>query len=214
MKRISLLLIITLLHFSAMSQSREGTVDYQKTRQHAAIIELPYSTEVLEGAFKDIFSKQGAKKSESKGFQVFRSARLEEGSSNPLYDLYFKIDRKSRKEKDISIVYLTVAHPGENIAVRLADDRYGQDDAKAFLNMVTPKVEAYNLELQINAQEEEIKKADKKYNSLVADSIDFQKKKLTLEEKIAANSKSQEEQRKETARQREISEALKGRRQR
>lgn len=212
MKKILLLITIILASKFSFSQAQEGTIDYQKAKQNAAIIELPYSQDVVEGALKELFSKQNAKSNESKGFLVFKAARLEEAGNNPLYDLYFKIDRKSRKEKDMSVLYLTVAHPGENIAVRVPDDRYGQDDAKAFLNTITPKMEAYNLELQIKDQDEAIKKADKKYGSLVSDSIDLQKKKTTIEEKIVANSKAQEDQRKEQARQREISEALKARR--
>jgi hypothetical protein len=57
-----------------------------------------------------------------------------------------------------------------------------------------------------------IKKADKKYNSLVSDSIDLQKKKLALEEKISNNGKSQQEQKIDSERQRTILEALKARR--
>jgi hypothetical protein len=76
MKRLLLLSLLFFATFhSSIAQSLEGTVEYQRTKQPAAILELPYSADLLEDAFKNIFSKQGSKGNESKGFLVFPNKR-------------------------------------------------------------------------------------------------------------------------------------------
>src|SRR5687767_9375624 len=116
----------------SMAQSKEGTLEYMKTKQPAAVIEFPYAESVVEGAIKSHFEKQGAKISDSKGLMIIKNASLS-GESEPL-DLYFKIERKSRKEKDFTVVTLAAGHPGENIAMRQADDRFGLAQSQAYLN--------------------------------------------------------------------------------
>lgn len=195
----------------SLAQSKEGTLEYMKTKQPAAVIELPYTDEVVEGAIKSHFEKQGAKITDSKGLMIIKNASLSEGGESQTLDLYFKIERKSRKEKDFTIVYLAAGKPGENIAARQGDDRFGLAQSQAYLNSVTPHIENHSVGLQVIEQEEVIKKANKKYNGLVEDSIDYQKKKLALDQKITDNSKMQEDQRVELERQKQILEALKAR---
>lgn len=208
MKRVLLLVVVVLFARFSIAQSQEGTIDYMKTQQPAAIMELPYPENVVQGALKDFFGKQGSKGANSKGLLVYKNVRAEGGADSPLMDMYFKIDRKSRKEKDVTVVYLTAAHPGENIAVRLPSDRYGVERGRDFLNSITPALEAYNLELQITDQENEVKKADRKYNSLISEGEDLVKKKKSIEDKIAANIKDREEQRVNLEKQKAILEAL------
>lgn len=196
----------------SISQSKEGTLEYMKTKQPAAVIEFPYSEDVVEGAIKSHFEKQGAKISDSKGLLIIKGASIGAGSDNEPLDLYFKIERKSRKEKDFTTVYLAAAHPGENLAARTGEDRFGLAQSQAYLNSLSPQIENHSVGLQVIEQEETIKKANKKYNGLVADSIDYQKKKLALDQKIVDNSKMQEDQRVELERQKQILEALKARR--
>jgi len=210
MKRTLLTVILAFAILLSIGQAKEGTLEYMKTKQPAAVIEFPYAEAVVEGAIKSHFEKQGAKISDSKGLMIIKNASLS-GESEPL-DLYFKIERKSRKEKDFTVVTLAAGHPGENIAMRQADDRFGLAQSQAYLNSVAPHIENHSVGLQVLEQEEQLKKANKKYTSLVEDSIDYQKKKLTLDQKILDNSKMQEDQRVELERQKQILEALKARR--
>ncbi|MBC8032808.1 MAG: hypothetical protein H7Y03_01585 [Chitinophagaceae bacterium] len=209
MKKILLLIVIAGSSLSVMSQAREGTLEYLKTQQPAAIIEFPYAPEVVEGAIKSEFEKQGAKISSSKGLLIVKNASVETGQEKQILDLYFKIERKSRKDKDISIVYLTLGRAGENIAARTASDRYGVTESKTVLNSFAPSIENHSLGLQIIDQEEVIKKANKKYSGLQEDSVDYYKRKLALEQKMTDNSKQQNEQRIVLERQRQVLEALK-----
>jgi hypothetical protein len=76
----SLLIIIALVAFRlstfSQAQAYEGKLDYQKTLQQVAIIEVPYKDGIVEDAIKDYLAKKGLKSSTSKGFVVFRGAKL------------------------------------------------------------------------------------------------------------------------------------------
>jgi hypothetical protein len=207
MKKILLAAFFACTTLLSMSQAKEGTLEYMKTRQPAAVIEFPYTEDVVEGAIKSHFEKQGAKITDSKGLMIIKGASVSEET----LDLYFKIERKSRKEKEFTTVYLAAGHPGENIAARTSEERFGLAQSQAYLNSVAPYIENHSVGLQVIEQEETIKKANKKYNGLVTDSIDYQKKKLALDQKITDNSKLQEDQRVELDRQKQILEALKAR---
>src|ERR1700712_4997453 len=104
MKRIFLLLTVSLALRSAISaQAYAGKLEYQKTQQPVAIIELPYNQDVVEDGIKDYMAKRGLKGASSKGFNVFRGTKLDSADADAS-DLYFKIDRKSRKEKDVAVI--------------------------------------------------------------------------------------------------------------
>ncbi|MEO5996380.1 MAG: hypothetical protein ABIN89_06625 [Chitinophagaceae bacterium] len=207
MKKFLLTVMIFVSVKMAFSQALSGKVDYQKSQQPAAIIELPYNPDLLEGALKDHFSKKGVKASSSKGFIVFKNVQLSAADAT-WSDLYFKIDRKSRKENDISVVNLVVTKPNENPATRSSEDNAGIDQAKNFLNEISPAVDAYSLDLSIKGQDDEVKKAEKKLNNLVDDAKDLEKRKKSAEDKIQENLQDQEKQKAELEKQRQLLEVL------
>src|SRR6476620_5015337 len=81
-------------------QATEGRSEFQKTQQPAAVITLPYQDDVVEKAIADYMSRKGIKGNSSNGYKLYRNYKL--GTSDQPSDLYFKVDRKSRSEKDIS----------------------------------------------------------------------------------------------------------------
>ena len=105
---ITTIISILILNYASRAQSYEGTVDYQKKDEKALIIEFPYPASVVEDAIVDKLEKMGFKKKESKGFLVYKNIVLSDISSEPA-DYMIRIDKKSRKEKDASIVYLMVS---------------------------------------------------------------------------------------------------------
>ncbi len=58
MQRILLSILILLSVKLSFAQAVVGKVEYQKSQQPAAIIELPYSSEMVESAIKDFLSKK------------------------------------------------------------------------------------------------------------------------------------------------------------
>ena len=67
----------------AQPQATEGSAEYQKTQQPAAIIELPYAENVVEKAIAEYMAKKGSKGSDSKGFKTFRGYKLRDRLLRP-----------------------------------------------------------------------------------------------------------------------------------
>ncbi|MGB8193818.1 MAG: hypothetical protein WCF67_17935 [Chitinophagaceae bacterium] len=212
MKKILLILILALSSMFVNAQAiTEGKVDYQKKEQPALIMELPYPPEVVEDAIKDYLNKRGSKGNSSKGYQLFKAAGLDSlGIAES--DLYFKVERKSRKEKDASVVYMFVTKPNENPTARTEATSADLSGARSFLERMLPSLEAYNLETEIGGQEGEVKKAEKKYDRLTDDGNDLQKRLKKLQDDIEENKKSQERQKQEIEKQKGILESMRGKR--
>ncbi|HYE54960.1 MAG TPA: hypothetical protein VD996_08960 [Chitinophagaceae bacterium] len=211
MKKMLLFLCFTLFITIAFAQDvQEGKTEYQKKEQPALIVELPYPPSVVEDAIKDYLNKRGSKASSSKGYQLFKAARLNELDTEGS-DLYFKVERKSRKEKDASVVYFFTTKPNENPTTRVVETT-DLSGAKSFIQAMIPSVDAYNLEVDITSQENEVKKAEKKYDRLVDEQADLEKKLKKLQENIENNKKDQEKQKQEITKQKSILEGMKGKR--
>ncbi|MFT3936850.1 MAG: hypothetical protein QM726_24710 [Chitinophagaceae bacterium] len=187
------LFLAVMLH--AQPKATEGRVEFQKTQQPAAYITVPYPDDVVEKAIEDYMSKKGVKPSSTNGYKVYRSYKLADAHDHTS-DLYFKVDRKSRSEKDLSVITMMVAKNTEDVKTRRLNDSTGNglDGATAFLDEMVPSLEAYNLEVQIKSQEDVSKKAQKKYDDLVDDQKDLEKKMRNIEDKQAQNKKDQEKQ--------------------
>ena len=172
-----LLLVIVLLACKQVTraQAYEGKLEYQKTMQPVAIVELPYPQDVVDDAIKDYMAKKGFKGSSTKGFTVFRSMKLDDNDTDPS-DLYFKTDRKSRKEKDITVITLLPTKASQDIMTRSLTDSTKVDAAKSFLNAMTPYLDAHNTNVQLASQGDVLKKAQKKFSDLQDDQVSLEKK--------------------------------------
>ncbi len=172
--------------FSAKAQQAyDSKLDYQKTSISTASIELAYSQDVIEDAIKDYMVKKGVKSSSTKGFTVYRGAKLDDADSDPR-DLYFKIERK-KKEKDISVISLFSTKINTDILAKDSLDNGQIDKAKALLNNLVPYIDAHNLEVQIGAQQDMLKKAQKKQNSLLNEQGDLEKKLRKIQDDLNQN---------------------------
>lgn len=204
------LLTATTISF-AQPTATDTRVEYQKGDKAAAVIELPYNPDIVAASIKDNMLKKGLKEQKSKGFQVFKGARLNPTDAE-VVDLYFKVDRKSRKDNTASVVYLIIGRPNENVALRTGDDAYKVDDAKTFLNSMTPDVDSYNLEVNIAQQEDVIKKAEKRLNSLQDDQRDYEKKVSSYNEKLTQTKRDIDVQTAEVSKQKAARDAMLSRR--
>ena len=196
MKKTILFLSILLISLLDYGQAREGTVEYQKRLQPAAVIELPYPPSVVDAAMNDYLSKKGRSRStDVKGFSTFRNTQpVLTDAVNA--DLYFKIERKSRKEKETSVLSLLVEPAGGQADT--GNLRYlDMNEAKNYLNDLASAIDAYNLEQTIKDQNDAVIKAEIKYKSIVSDGDDLEKKRTALDKKIADNKNDQQQQLKE-----------------
>ena len=83
-------------------------------------------------------------------------------------------------------------------------------NAKTYLDSLRNTIAVYDLQQQILAQEEEVKKTEKKVAGLSEDADDLQKKKKKIEKEIEENIKDQADQQKELEKQKQILSTLKG----
>ncbi len=210
MKKITLLALVAFISISCFAQARLTTAEYQKVMQPALEIEVPFTEKTVMKTIVDKLEKQGYKSSSNKGYNVFKGVRMAELGPDS-YDLYFKTDRKSRKEKDNTVLTMMISSGYEKF---IGDSTNSPliGNAKEFLNKQIDASAAYDLELQITDQEDVSKKADKKLANLVDDGNDLQKKKEKIERDIADNIKKQADQKAEAEKQQQIFSTLKSKR--
>ena len=182
---MSLAFILILANFKLYSQTEpiEGSIEYQKGEKRAAIVEVPYPPELVENALKDHLAKGGVKEERLKGMQVFKNARLTP-TDGEVADLYFKVEKKSSKDENNSVVYLIMGRPNENVALRTPDDAYRIQDAKSFLSTLNPQTQSYELERNISINDDNFKKSERKLNDLREDRKKLDKKINELEQDV------------------------------
>lgn len=193
MKRTILSFCLLAIISMAYGQAQEGSVSYQKRQQTAAVIELPYAPNIVMAALNDYLSKKGRSKStDLKGFTTYRNTTPAENDSTNA-DLYFKVERKSRQDKGTSIVSLLLTMPTDGTVIT-NQHHLNMEEAKAYLDELTPAIEAYNLELQIKDQNGELTAAETKYKNLTNEGADLEKRKVELDRKIHNNKMEQQTQ--------------------
>ena len=185
---ISLVVLIA-IYAATQAQSYTATADYKKMSRQAIFNEVPFAAQVAEAAIQDSLQKLGYKPKESKGFMVYRGVKLSALSNEPL-DIYISVERKSRKEKEVSVITMLLARGEDNFITQGVDPGI-IENGKLFLNGFTNHIDSYNLEQQISEMEETRIAHEKKTSSLANDAEDLQKKKKKIEKDIEENSKEQ-----------------------
>jgi len=210
MRYLSAFIFSVVLYTTATAQSRNATVEYQKINRQAVVNEIPFPEKTIRDAIDDKMGQMGYKGKDSKGFTVYKGVRLSD-LGNESYDLYFMADRKSRKEKDNSTLTLMISKGFDNFASDSSDAGLMRN-AKGYLDTIINMIAAYDLEQQIVAQEDAVKKADKKYTNLIDDGQSLEKKRKNIEQDIEDNKKNQTSQQAEIEKQKQILETLRGKR--
>ncbi len=208
--------VICMLSSPSFAQSYESSITYNKKKQKSIAIDYAYPQEAVENAIIQKLEKAGNSGKEQKGlfnkdkgFIVFKEATVTD-VSNERMDYILKIERKSRKDKDETTLYLLLNKNGEDALPNL--DAYSVGKVKAFLNNLIPDIEDANLELKIKAQDDLVMKSEKKYKNLQDDQQSLEKKIKDLQADLEKNIKDQENQQKEIENQRQALEELKGKR--
>lgn len=215
-KGILLLLMATFVGVVSYSQAYESSIEYNKKKQNAYTIDYSYPAEALENAIVSKIEGMGYKgKTEKglfnkdKGFIVFKSAFINNISDQAM-DYIVKVEQKSRKDKNTSVLYMIVDKDGMDASPTFDSDVVRK--IKNFLESLQPDVEAANLELQINDQQDVVTKAEKKLKNLKDDQASMEKKIKNLQDDLKKNGKDQEDAQKDIENQKVALEALKGKR--
>ena len=200
---------IIALAVNAAGQSYEGTIEYDKKKQQALVIDYSYTQEAVENALVQKIEKLGySSKTEkglfnkNKGFIVFSNTVISE--IDPVqHDYLLKIEKAGRKSSGETTLYMVIMSNGQNALSAMRADEVGK--AKLFLNNLLPEIEEAKLELDIRGNEETIVKAEKEFKKL-------QDEKADLEKKIKKNQEDLEKQTKQIENFRISLDALKAKR--
>lgn len=216
MKKFILSLTILFTSSIIFAQAFEDKIEYAKKTQPCIVMNYSYPPEAVENAIISRMNKLGYKGKEEKGlfnkdkgFRVYKETYIQDISSSR-YDYILKVEKKSRKESDETVLYFLIQKDNENVMSALAAEDMGR--AKSFLYNLLPEIEAANLELQILAQEETVTKAEKKFRSLQSNKEDMEKRVKKLQDDIKQNEKDQENQQAEIETQKKLLEELRGKR--
>ncbi len=207
MKR-SLMFIFSVLLMSTLvkAQAYESTIKYNKVDQPALAIEYNYPPDLVEKALVSKLESLGVKGKSSKGFRVYSGATIPE-INNTAMDYTFSVDKKSRKDKNTSVIHLIIS--GGNV---IGDNNNSiKENAKSFLAGLRPNIEAGDLDVQIKTQTDVLSKAEKKLKSLQSDQSDLEKRIKKAQEDLSKNGNEQVQQNGEIERQKQILDALKAR---
>lgn len=186
----------------ASAQSVATTINYNDNLQPTLVLQLPFSTVVSEGTILKKLGETGYdpktkgalfwKKNKLDGFFIYNEVTLQQLTGQKL-DLYFKVERKSKKDKDNSTIYLLVSKGYDNF-VSPTSDTVVFKAAKKFLNSFVSETTAYKLNLDIEEQEAAVAYAEKKLSHLEDKEADLIKRMEQLKEDIANNKIDQENQ--------------------
>ena len=192
MKKTGLILLGLLMTFISIGQSYEATIQYDKKKQQAIAIDFVYQPQAVENAIVQKLAKMGYKPKEEKGilnrdkgFLVFKNIFITDILSDRM-DYLIKVERKSRKETDESIMYLVMLKDDKNALGMM--DAADAGRAKSFLNNLLPEVEA-----------------EKKLR-------DLKEEQTSLERKIADNKTNQDNTQKDIESQKQALGVLEGKR--
>ncbi|HEY1021723.1 MAG TPA: hypothetical protein VGE06_05395 [Flavisolibacter sp.] len=184
---------------TTIAQSVSTSVKFDKANKQGLMLYLPYSQEVAEGTIltklKEIgFEPESSgslfwKQNKVNGFYAFKGVALQ-GENPQLVDLYFKVDRRGSKKDNQSVMYLLTSKGGENFITDITDPTTFAA-AQKFLNGFTNETATYKHTLDVKAQEETVKKAEKKLADLQKEERDMAEKIARLQEDLRKNKESQ-----------------------
>jgi hypothetical protein len=208
MKKITTAVAFLALSYFASAQAVETQADINKTKQAAGMVEYVIDAGMAEDILaEDLKSKGFGKGKSTKGFKVYQGINFNEISADKI-DLYIKAEKKSKKEKDKTIITMLVSKGYDNF-VNATNDPKAMTAVLTYLNNLKPKLDLGNLDALIAEQQEVFNKAEKKQGNYVDDLNDLEKKKRNIEDDITKKKADIEAQKAEVEKQRLALEALK-----
>ena len=212
------ILTLTAFLFVALTTNAQTflktTSEYNGQKYPCYVMEYNLPPGATEDVITSEMKKQGYNASKSKGYLVYRNVRLANLNNNAPQDVFFKIDRKSRKEDDKTLVTLISAKPGEIPEGKVKGAKTVADiststDSELFLTTFQGGIQESSHNLAVKNQTDEVAKAEKKMEQLQKDQVKLEKKIKDLQDDLQSNLKDQEKQTEEITKQKTILEQKK-----
>ena len=210
----SLLFSILITGFVFAQEPMKTTADYNGQKYPCYIAEYNLPPDQTENVIKEKLRVEGYNADKSKGFLVYRNVKLKDLNSEEPQDVFFKIDRKSRKEKDKSLVTMITAKAGAVPEDKVKDAKIVADiepsaNSVSFLNSFKSGINLQSHNLAVDAQVDEVAKAEKKLKSLQDAQDKLEKKIKDYQSDLEGNKKDQQTQTNEIAKQKTLLDQLK-----
>lgn len=181
--------------------ANKSEIEFNGGKYSGYTIQYNASPDIVEEAIKQQFKQLGTKAKETKGFMVYRNVVLTSIDPSKPLDAFIKVERKSKKEKDLAIVYFIATSAGEIPEEKLKSDAAAKyagissvENSGAFLTNLKPDVVQGVYEKDLADQQNQVKKEEKTLANLVDDQGDLEKKLKKLQNDIEYNKKAQERQ--------------------
>jgi len=215
-KQYMLIIVLATSIITARAQSSVTTIEYNKTMQPALVLELPNTTNDVEGTIIGKLKQIGYnpethghlfwKTNTVDGFYVFNNVVLPSLSTQKL-DMYFKVLQKNKEEKDNTTLYMLVSKGNGNFASPQMDTTLW-NSSQVFLNSFGEKTTAYSLEETIKAQENTVNESHKKLVTLQGDEKDLAEKIKKYQSDLSNNLNNQKDQQLDIENQQKLLEIL------
>lgn len=207
-----LLTLIGILFFSGFVFAQEpmkSTVEYNGQKYPCYVVEFNLPPDNTENIIKNKLKEEGYTADKSKGFLVYRNVKLKNLDPIDPQDVLLKIERKSRKEKDQSLVTIITAKPGEIPEDKVKGAKTVADvtmspNSVSFLNSFQGDFNLKAYDLAVAAQTDEVAKAEKKLDDLRKDQSKIEKKIKDYQDDLAVNKKNQDKQVEEITKQKKL----------
>lgn len=199
--------ILIIFNLSSFSQTpaldspevKNATIEFNGGKYSGYLIEFNTSTDIVEEAIAQRFKLQGIKAKETKGFMVYRNVIMPPVDPTKPMDAFIKVERKSRKEKEQTLVYFIAALPGEIPEDKLKSDARSTgisavEKGGSFLRGLIPDVKQGVYDKNLSNQQSQLKKEEKKLENLQEDLSDMEKKLKKLQSDIEFNKNAQARQ--------------------
>ena len=208
MKKLLLSAIIACasLLMQAQSLPAEVKVKFIDKEKRAASFEMPYPPEIVEKAIEDRMASKGSRPEKMRGYTLYRGVDVKQLGERA--DLYFKVEKKSRKDKNASVITVFAVKPNENAATTDTDSEKLEDSKEVLMSLV-PVIESKDMETNIANQEAQIRDAEKKLKRMQDEQADYEGKMKAFQTKLDENLKNQELQTAEIEKMKTFLDAMK-----
>lgn len=201
----TLALLILFGSLTASAQSNFATVEYKEARQPGLILQVPNKPGIAEGTILQKLKETGYnpetkghlfwKKNKLNGFYVFNGVELP-AMNNQKLDMYFKVEPKSRRDKNASVITMLVSKGYDNFVSPDTDTATFQA-AKQFLNSFVAETVAYRLNLDVEGQANKVKDSEDRLAKLMDNEKDLERRIEQLQSDLIKNRSDQQNQQRE-----------------
>lgn len=203
MKKLLLAILVLATSMQLYAQASATTVSYNRATKPALMLLLPYATDIAEGAILQKMKELGynpeassplfGKKNTINGYYVFKNVSLKE-AGDQLVDFYFKVEPKGKKDANQSLVYMLIGKGADFVSAENDGKSYGA--SQTLLNKIPDQSAVYKLQMDVLAQDEAVKTAEKKFTKLQEEEATLNKKIADLQTQLKDNKLQQDNQQK------------------